>query len=137
MKILALDPGKATGVALCIIDGGLDTFYVAEHSVVSLYHGIDIIVDSFKPDVIVAEQYRLYPQLARVQAFSTMVAAHVLGAIEYIAETRGIPLVEQTAAVGKSVQIPEDIYCKVRMYKTLHEKDAVKHAYMYCVRQRL
>jgi len=130
--ILALDPGETTGVAVCTVDEHMDTLEVVAHKVISKWRAIDSLITEYCPNVIVAEQYRLYPQLAAAQAFSTIVAARVLGAIELIAELRGIPLIEQAANVAASVRVPERVYKDVRYYRTPHEKDAVKHAVAYC-----
>lgn len=131
--ILALDPGETTGTVVCSVDGHMDTFTILHHGIVSKWRGIEALIDTYKPTVMVAEQYRLYPQLAATQAYSTIVAARVLGAIEFIAESRGITLVEQAASIGTRVHVPDELYnAEVRHFRSAHEKDAIKHAVAYC-----
>lgn len=132
MIILAIDPGETTGVAVCTVGEYISTFNIISHNVISKWRGVETLVDNYSPDIIVAESYRLYPHLATAQAFSTMVAARVLGAIEEIAERRGIRLVEQAASIGTKLRLPDDIFQKVGRYWTPHEKEAVKHAVAYC-----
>jgi hypothetical protein len=60
-----------------------------------------------------------------------MIAARVLGAIEYMAEVYNVPLVEQAAAVATKLTVPKHIYKNTRYWK-VHEKDALKHAVAYC-----
>ena len=131
--ILALDPGKSTGFIVCSVEDNLDSLFILAHGVLNHWRGVEELIDNHKPDVIVAEQYRLYPRMASVQAFSTVVAARVLGAIEYIAEKRGIPLFEQPAVQGK-IFVPENVYTRLDKHTTPHEKDALRHAVSYCLR---
>lgn len=133
MKILAIDPGETTGVAVCEIGDTMGTFRVIDHKSISLWRGIDFLLDVHHPDVIVAELFRLYPQCAKAQSFSSMVASRVIGAVEYIAEKRGITLVEQSAAVGTKIHLPKHIFSEIGKGKTPHEVDATKHAYAYCL----
>jgi hypothetical protein len=130
--ILGLDPGDSTGVVVCTVEDHMSTFAIPYHGVVSLWRGIETIIDTYHPNVAVAEQYKLYPHLAAVQSFSTMVAARVLGAIEEIMERRGIPLVEQSASIGTRLRLPDNIFNLTGKYWAEHEKDSVKHVVAYC-----
>ena len=132
MIILGFDPGESSGVAVCSVDGHMSTFSILMHGVLSKWRGVEAIIDEYVPDVIVAESYVLYPHLAMVQAFSTLVAARVLGAMEEIAERRGIPLIEQSASVGTKLRLPANIFSQTAKYWSEHEKDCVKHITAYC-----
>jgi len=131
VTILGVDPGETTGYALVTCGETMDTLEIVEHGVVVLWHGLEVLILQNNVNVVVAEQFRLYPKLAKVQSFSTMVASRVLGAVEEITDRLCIPLKEQGANVGKNVHVPETIYEIVRKYKTAHEKDALKHAIAY------
>ncbi len=135
MKIISIDPGESSGVVVCTVDGHMDTFTIIDHRTISLWRGFECMLDEHQPDVIVAEQFRLYPQMARTQAFSTMVAPQVLGAVREIAERKGMPVIEQAANIGTKLQMPVHAAKELRKLKTEHEKDAAKHAYAYCLSQ--
>jgi Holliday junction resolvasome RuvABC endonuclease subunit len=131
MIILSLDPGETTGYA--IVDarhfpGDPNDHGVRAAGVISKWRGIRKIMDAYKPVAVVAEQYRLYPGLARAQSFSTMVAARVLGVIEFLCESRNIPLIEQAASVGKSYKLPPDVH---KMFRNPHVRDCLRHAMAY------
>ena len=131
VTILGVDPGETTGYALVICGETMDTLEIVEHGVVVLWHGLEDLIVQYKVNIVVAEQFRLYPKLAKVQSFSTMVASRVLGAVEEITDRLEIPLKEQGANIGKNVHVPDSIYNIVRKYKSAHEKDALKHAIAY------
>jgi len=127
MIVLALDPGETTGYA--VIDSNRfpedsADFGVLDAGVISKWRGIQNIMECYHPRTVVAEQYRLYPGLAKVQSYSTMVAARVLGVIEFLCEHHGIPLVEQASSVGKSYQLPPSLH---RAFKSPHIRDYLRH----------
>ena len=86
------------------------------------------MIASCNPEAVVAEQYRLYPGLAKAQSFSTMVAARVLGVIEFLCEEANIPLIEQASSVGKSYKLPPELH---RMFRSDHIRDCLRHAMAY------
>ena len=131
MIVLSTDPGETTGYVVISCDDTIDTFTIIEHGVIATWHGADRLMDIHKPDAVVCEQFRLYPIAAASQSYSTMIAPRVTGALAYMCELRGIPFVEQSASVGKSARLPERIYAPARQFKTVHEKDALRHAAAY------
>ena len=132
MIIMAVDPGDTSGIAVCSVAEHMSTFTILYHEDISLWRGVEAVIDIYHPDVIVVEQYKLYPHLAAAQSFSTMVASRVLGAVEEIAERRGILLIEQSASVGTKIRLPEHIFRQTGKYWTEHTKDCVKHITAYC-----
>jgi hypothetical protein len=132
MRVLSLDPGESTGYVFIVCNGSIHDFEIVEHGVLSLWRGADVLMDTLHPDVVVCEQFRLYPAAAASQSYSTMIAPRVTGAVAYMCEQRGIPFVEQSASVGKAARLPEKIYAPARGFHTTHEKDALRHAAAYC-----
>lgn len=129
--LLALDPGETTGyVVLPLQPLGSDLEDSAsyplplESGVLAEWHGIRQLIAKYNPQIIVAEQFRLYPGLAQAQAYSPIIAARVLGAIACIAEECGITVVEQSAAVGKSIYLPDETF---EVLRNRHVRDAYRH----------
>jgi hypothetical protein len=137
LRILSIDPGAATGIALIECGNSLSSFVIVMREVVELWYGIEELIEQYKPDVVVMEQYRLYPNKARVQAYSTMVSPRVIGAVEEICRRLNVYLVEQPATRAKNIEVPESIYASLRKrgedgkFPSTHEKDAIKHAVAY------
>lgn len=130
MIILSLDPGETTGYAVVEPEGWPKEFpKVHERGVISLWRGLRALIERYHPDVIVAEEYRLYPNKARTQYHDRILPARVLGVIQYLAEEYGIPHVFQSASVGKAARLPEEIFERVRTLA--HERDALCHAIAY------
>ncbi len=136
MIILSLDPGETTGYAIIDSDHfplGDAELGIIDCGVISKWRGISNMMVAYMPKFVVAEQYRLYPGRALAQSYSTMVAARVLGVIEYLCEQRVIPLVEQASSVGKSYKLPPDLH---RMFSNMHIRDCLRHAIAFLRTQR-
>ena len=94
VKYLAIDPGKFCGV--CGYD---DKFYLQFMYVV---RSIDIVQFIYSFDHIntcVIEDYRLFPNKAMKQVYSTMETTRVLGRVEGWAEVNNITLVQQPSKI--------------------------------------
>ncbi len=137
MIVLSLDPGETTGYAVLDFDyfpvARDHSLGVIESGVISKWRGISKMMAVFTPEVVVAEQYRLYPGLAKQQSFSTMVVARVLGVIEFLCEEANIPLIEQASSVGKSFKLPTEMHAE---YRNAHIRDCLRHALAYQKTQR-
>lgn len=132
--LLALDPGEATGfvlvpcVALPAVLAEADFPEPRVMGVLSLWRGVDRLIADYRPCRIVIEQFRLYPNKAAEQSYSTMLAPQVIGAVRCLAEGWGIPVIEQSAATGKSVYLPDAVFAAL---KSRHIRDAYCHAVKY------
>lgn len=105
MRILAIDPGHTCGLATLRIrdDGVLGIPY--DHQVQSVRPGhVYHLLETEEFDVVVAEEFRLYPWLATHQAFSELKTVRVLGVIEWLAAKRGFPFYEQRADIKKEAR---------------------------------
>lgn len=132
--ILALDPGETTGFAVLEYESPNNNHTApVETGLLAKWRGIDSLVEKYDPIAIVIEQFMLYPGRARVFSFAPIVAAEVIGAAEYIADNYNVQICRQSASVGKSIRLNEELF---RSLRTPHEKDAVKHgvAYLQSVR---
>jgi len=118
MRLLAVDPGISSGYAL--YDGNK-----LEFGVVELWHGLDALIDRFKPDVVIVENFRLFPHMAKSLANNTFLTVRVIGVVQYICELRGIKLIEQEPSVkmGYPIRKPREM--------AEHAKDSVQHIIHY------
>ena len=90
-------------------------------------------------DLIVVEDFTLYAHLARLQAGKRMLTSELIGAIELIGRLRGVPVLRQSAAVGKRVYSLEPYRSAPQRWWPSyghgeHTKDAVAHGYSYLLR---
>jgi len=129
--LLALDPGETTGYAVMLLEPLLDSEQMpilVEHGVISRWRGINKILNVYNPDAVVVEKFLLYPWKAKEQAFSDMAPVQVIGVVEYLAEERSIPVVQQPAQVAKAVKISQELRSAIR---NSHAIDAVCHGIAY------
>lgn len=88
-----------------------------------------------EPDVLVIEEFRLYPDKAGAQSWSPMLTAELIGALKWIAKGKGTPVVLQPAYV----KIPTARRCTAQRleWKVLsgHASDARLHCFHYLLRQ--
>jgi hypothetical protein len=139
--IVVVDPGVTTGYAVMDYIPGLDPEsltkdMVKDMGMLSMWRGIDVILDQWKEKIhaLVIEQYRLYRgRAAQAQGFSTIEAARVIGAVLYMAEERGISVIEQGASITKGMRIPDEVFAGL---KGPHIKDAVMHGMVYLMSRK-
>lgn len=121
-KILGIDPGEShTG--LCVIRDGEAVFW----SETERWQGIREFLGTATIDVVVAEDFRLYPSKAKMQSGDQMWTARVLGAIQFMCEMYKIPFELQSASRIRSDPLVKD----VKVAKSKHINDAAKHALAY------
>ncbi len=90
-------------------------------------------------ELVVLESFTLYAHLARVQAGKPMLTSELIGAIKLIARLKSVPVLEQTAAVGKRVYSLEPYRSAPQRWWPSyghgeHAKDAVAHGFSYLLR---
>lgn len=126
MIVLAFDPGQTTGYAVLSTDG--------EYQVLGSFaewYLVDALMGSYEPDVVVIEQFRLYPYAARSKVWSDFPTVEVIGVIKYLAERHSIPFVMQSAADVKVINL---VYTKQKKGDR-HAYSALRHALLYLRRQ--
>jgi hypothetical protein len=129
--ILALDPGGTTGYAV-LRHTPLATLReeptVVQAGTFPDWKGLRALLDTWSPEVLVMEGFRLYPWKAQGQAFSEMIAPQVIGVAHYLAEERAIPVVVQSAAAGKAARLGAETR---KAIGSRHAQDAVSHGAAY------
>jgi len=127
--VLAIDPGKTTGWAF-VVGGAYDGGLFASWS------GVDILLDTFQPDVVVVESFRLFPHMAKTLIGSTFPTVEVIGVVKYLAKLRDIPLVLQEPSEARQIRrFPPRECLPIKRKLSPHEKSALRHALLYLRRQ--
>lgn len=134
MNLLAIDPGKATG----ILEIRNDTFfksYTLNHAELnkSLAYGYWAHYN-----IWVIESFSIYPWKSRALAFSECLPAQIIGAIKLYSYQQDINLTFQNAGLVKGSLTNEQLKdMKIPWLKKLknqHERDAAKHAIYYLIK---
>lgn len=128
-RVLAFDPGETTGV--CIFQGSvlkaveqLSTGLMPMAAVTLCNY-----VQQFKPDIVVAEDYKVYKWKTDSHAWAELHTPRLIGALEYYLYTQSIPLIKQSAQVGKGF-CTDDRLKEWGFYSPAkrHAMDAIRHA---------
>lgn len=145
-RIWAVDPGdKHVGVTALLID---------DYEIVPLqswtlepdtwYQALTRIIVKQWVDVLVCEEYRLYPWMARQQGYSDFPTAQAIGVTNYLCKQAGIPVVMQGASIkelsiavcrGKGIPLRKLPSGKEELPgRNQHERDSMAHGYWYAYR---
>jgi len=120
-SILAFDPGGTTGWA-CLREGQL------AGGSFPLWSKVEHLLVSVGPDIVVCEDFLLYPGKAQHLYWNRFEAVQVIGVLKFLTDKFGIPLVMQTAAQGKAMKV-------VRVHEfNKHATDALRHALRLALR---
>lgn len=128
MIIVGFDPGETTGYAVVETKERGEFPAVLERGVLAQWHGIRRLLDTYSPELIIAEEFRLYASKAQAQVNSNMIAPQVLGVIKYLGEIYHIPIILQGANLGKFVRLPQEVFTALN---SAHERDALCHIMAY------
>ena len=135
---MGIDPGMTTGYCLFRKSSmeldGIDAYRLATSGVIKVNKqtGWDPIIDLIelmKPNLIVCEDYKIYPNKQLEHVLSSVDTVRIIGAIEYACHHNGVPLVKQMASVHKGFVTDEKLK-EWNLYKGInrHARDAVKAA---------
>jgi len=139
MIIVSLDPGNTTGVTI-YRDSELEFLETKD-----LDETYQLIVDT-KPDVVVFEDYKIYPTKALDQSWSQVYPVQVIGVIKLVSILQGIPYVIQPTNIKKPIftalktqrgidayeyWTKETLNPKVLRGKSQHIKDSYVHLIYY------
>jgi hypothetical protein len=134
MKIIAIDPGKTSGYAFSDTENGKCAVGQSA-SIAELY----VVLDEYVPDIVIVEAYKIYPNRAMQQAFSTVPSAEVIGAVRGWCYQHKCDIVLQDAAVRKVV--PNEFFETTKFNGLLkglpHARDAALHLTYYILKHRL
>lgn len=133
-RILAIDPGETTGVAL--MSG--PTLAQASQVAGPLWgqvNSIRFICQPIKPDIVIIEAYRVFPWRLQQHTWSSLFTARLIGALEFVCADIGIDLtINQAPGDAKAFSTDE----KLRAWgywqpNKKHANDAIRHAVYYLV----
>jgi len=138
-RIMAIDPGKTTGIAILDYKTGCNPMAMDEPTDMltlstecHLWYGIEDLIIEHDPDIVVYESFRLYSHKAKQKINSEMPTSKVIGVIAFLTEQRGLDNYRQSAQIGKG------FYDRDRLeglgFTDLgsdHRRDSLKHALHY------
>lgn len=103
MRILAIDPGHTCGIAeLTVTQMRVE---VVPDSVKCVSPGhVFYLLNLQLADVVVCEEFRLYPWLASHQAFSDFRTVEVIGIVKYLTAMNNMALEMQQAKIKKEAR---------------------------------
>lgn len=101
VRLLALDPGQCHTGWAHFLAGELIEAGEIEASGNEGFSRVADLIEAVKPEVIVCERYRVYPDKALGHTNSELPVAQLIGVIRYVALERGIPIHLQSASQGK------------------------------------
>lgn len=129
MRILAIDPGEVhCGTAWFQFGVCRETVEMPPDDLYRLIRNADW-------NLIVIEEFRLYPDKAGVQGYSQLKTVEVIGVVRYLCAREGITLVEQGASIKKVARAQmlargvDNLAVTER--KGGHAADAVLHGWYY------
>lgn len=125
--LLAVDPGKVSGVAI-FIEGNARTLDQVSFDDFGAY----LFDLNPRPDLIVYENYRLFSWKAKEQSGSKMEASQIIGMLKLFASSQKIKIVEQGPQIKPIAQkwsktIPP------KNHANSHQIDAFNHGFYYLV----
>lgn len=132
-RVLSFDPGETTGVCLLVREEGHTKLAIrGQLDTKDLKSGpseLQYMVENTQPTFVVFEDYKVYGWKAKNHAWSELHTPKLIGALEYILNSKDIPFTKQSAQQGKS-------FCKDEKLKEWgfyvaglrHSMDAVRHA---------
>jgi len=134
-RMLSIDPGEVhVGTAIWY---GADCTMVREYSPWDFFAILENWLKEKKFDLVVIEEYRLYPWKSAEQGFSQIKTVEVIGIIRFLISRwgEGIPMVEQPALIKKPTE--GHMRSKGLKYRSVtekaggHCKDAESHGQYY------
>ena len=127
-KIIAVDPGLLTGVAV-LCDGVHHSFEEPD------FHDLAAFVYSQQPDVIVCEAFVIRQNTHKLDAGAFSETTDRIGAMRLLAELAEVPFHRQTPAQAKSFATDEKLRRLGWFNPTPggHANDATRHLLIYLV----
>lgn len=130
---MAIDPGEVhCGVAIFEAGVCVETNEVRP----SALYGM---IERMLLNAVVIEEFRLYPDKAKVQGYSQLKTVEVIGVVRYLCERERIPLIEQGASIKKVAKAQMTARGVGNLAVTQksggHAADAVLHGWYYTNRR--
>jgi hypothetical protein len=134
-RLLAVDPGETTGFA--VFDSYLTADWVEIDQIKTwpepdAVRNLTSLIETSHPQLVVAEQYRIYDWKSDDHKWSPVNTTQVIGCIWTLCIQRGIPIVWQSAQNAKGFWTDD----KLKEYGVYipgvrHGRDATRHALHY------
>lgn len=136
MLILSIDPGETSGFSLMKHSEKLnynkkDRDLIVNVGEKSGYKGFDSLIENYEPDLIVYEEFKLYPWKAKQKSWSTFPTVEVIGVLKYIAEQKNVKIIGQGADTKTYFDDKKLKWCGVYKGYSAHERDAIRHGLFY------
>ena len=127
--ILAVDPGDIhVGVAMWRDEEAIAYEVDAEFWLTQFNKILEFL------ELVIIESFVLYPGRASAQSWSPMQTSEMIGAMKWIAQQAGVPIVMQ----GANIKIPTRRQCAARginvAHRSNHAADALVHLWYYLLR---
>ena len=135
MLMLAIDPGDTFCGWALFLDGVCER--VGTYQPEGLLDWVSDI--GFELNILVIEEYRLYPDKAAAQAYSSFPTVETIGALKFIARQHDIRIVMQPAAAKRPAR-GISAAKKIRMLssergQSIHAKDAELHGVYWTIKE--
>lgn len=132
LRVLALDPGETTGVALFSGPNLLRVQQVSYPTLHGCFSQLRQITLDESPNVVVMENYKIYNWKAKDHSWSELFTPRLIGALECLCEDIPVKLVKQMAQIGKGFCTDD----KLKLWGLYekgqrHSRDAMRHACYY------
>lgn len=136
MNILSIDPGETSG--FCIAKKVNELEYNKKDREIferigekERYYGFETIFYKFNIDILVYEEFKLYPWKAKQKSWSTFPTVEVIGVLKYLAEKHDIKIIGQGADAKDFFDNKKLKWIGLYDGFSAHERDAIRHALYY------
>lgn len=126
---LCFDPGHTTGWAAFAGTSLTNAGEIVTKPIEAAVSNVDNLIETYTPDIVVIEDYRIYKWRAKHHVGSEMLTTRVIGCIETLCVINGIsPIIKQPAHVAKKFCTDSKLRAWV-MYRPgqKHARDAIRH----------
>lgn len=127
-RLLCFDPGETTGYSVFHELKLLTHGQVHDKDVGAHAHALESLITTWTPEYLVIEDYKVYGWKADAHSWEALHTPRLIGALDYIASMRKIPVVKQMAITAKG-------FCTDDKLKTWHmwikgqrhSRDSIRH----------
>ncbi len=131
-RVLAFDPGHHHLGWAFFENGEFLTNGESYEPLLANLNWLSVFIPRARPDVIVVEEYRIYPSHLAEHSRSDVPTLRMIGAIQMIGLQLEVPVVLQSAAVGKGFVTDEKLKAwGLGPWKSPHATDATRHGLHY------
>lgn len=127
-RLLSIDPGETTGIAMFKGTKLYDSMQLTTKDVNDFTANLIVLFDDFKPCIVVIENYRIYSWKADQHKWADLHTPRVIGSTEALCYMRQIPLFKQMAQQTKQFCTDKKLKdWKFYQKGQPHTRDAIRH----------